>query len=158
MSKKKRMLINLDGVNMNYKKRTEEELRAILGEPNEEEGIGFVSCYNDADNWFISGDTEGINGGFMASDIINSIEEGFMKCHSRGYEASMSAAVNAIFYKWCIIKIKLSDIPNMVESLNMYKSWNVSGGATGIKLKPEFKYLFEDQTKHISAQIINESL
>ena len=42
---------------MDYKKRTEEELRAILGEPNEAEELGFVRCYNVNEGWFISGDT-----------------------------------------------------------------------------------------------------
>ena len=143
---------------MSYKKRSEEELRAILGEPNEVEGIGFVRCYNSSNRWFISGDTDGIDGGFMASEILDGIEKGYMDCHQRGYEASMSAAVNATFYKWCIIKIKMEDIPNMVDSLNMYKSWNVSGGAKGIRIKEEFEYIFEDPKLHIYANIINEQI
>ena len=143
---------------MDYKKRTEEELRAILGEPNEAEGLGFVRCYNVNEGWFISGDTDGIDGSYNATDIMDGIEKGFMECHHRSYEASVSAAINAITYKWCIIRVKMKDIPNMVESLNLYKHWNVSGGARGIKIKKEFEYIFEDHTKHISAQIINEPL
>lgn len=141
-----------------YKKRTEEELRAILGEPNEAEGICFVRCYNAEERWFISGDETGIDGGFMASEVIDVIEASYMSCHQRSYESSMSATINATFYKWCIIKVKMEDIPNMVDSLNLYKSWNVSGGAKGIRIKKEFEYLFEDPKLHISANIINEQI
>ena len=86
-----------------YKKRKETELRAILGEPDEANEIGFVLCYNADKRWFIAGDKDGIQGGYSASELLNGVEKGYMDCHGRGYESSMSACVNAIFYKWCII-------------------------------------------------------
>ena len=59
---------------MSYKKRTEEELRAILGEPNEVEGIGFVRCYNSDNRWFIFKIIFKISSGIITSSCNNSIK------------------------------------------------------------------------------------
>lgn len=134
--------------------RTEKELRAILGEPDEEKEIGFVLCFKGPEAWYISGNSEGIDGSYNITDLIERVEGGYDDCHSRGYESSMSACVNGITFQWSVIKVQLSKIPEMVESLGMYKCRNVSGQATGIKLLPEYAEWFNDDTKHISTQLI----
>ena len=144
------------GVPESLKKRTEEDFRKILGEPNEEQNICFVVCFNHKDEWYISGDTDGVEGGYNAKELIDKYEVGFDKSHKRGYQGSMSAAINATFYKWCIIRVSFIDIASMAENLNLYKCWNIAGGATGMKLKKEYYHLFEDKTKCVFANMITE--
>lgn len=141
-----------------YKKRSEQELRDILGEPDEKNGMIFVKCFEHKNEWYIEADTDGFTGGVMITELIDPIEKGFMLCHNRSYESSMSATINNIFYKWCVIKIDFNKILEYIENTNLYKCWNVSGGAQGAKLKKVYYDLFTDPTKHISAQFINESL
>lgn len=140
----------------NYKSRTEQELRDILGEPDEANEIGFVVCYNANKRWYISADKDGIEGGYEIKPLIDKYEKGFMECHHRSYESSMSACVNDIFYKWSIIKVDINAIGEMVDSMALYRSWNIAGGAKGLRLKEEYNSWFDDETKSIKVQLINE--
>lgn len=139
-----------------FKSRTEKELRDILGEPDEANKIGFVVCYNADKEWYISADTDGVDGGYEIKPLIDRYEKGYMECHHRSYESSMSACINNVFYKWSIIKCDISKLNNMIQSMSLYKSWNISGGAKGLKLKEEYFSWFNDPTKHIRISLIAE--
>jgi hypothetical protein len=80
-------------------------------------------------------------------DAIRSIENSYNRNHSRGYEASMSAAVHAIMFRPTVVQIPrdLSMIIEMFDGLSLYRINNVSGTYYGRRLKPEVaKELLKD--------------
>lgn len=75
-------------------------------------------------------------------------EKAYERFHSRGYEASMSACLNWLFFKPSIIRATIEELREMVAKQSVSRIGNVSGSVNVIPLKTSLaKPMWESGSK-----------
>lgn len=90
------------------------------------------------DTHYIECDTEGqIIAEETAKELERIIQSSYDTCHKRGYESSMSAAVNFIFFQRSIIKLPETVqelMPDLVQPVQVTRLSHISGFTCGLEL------------------------
>lgn len=81
----------------------------------------------DGTGWAIRGFTSESNG-------LEYFQSSYNRAHRLSYEASMSACLNAIYFRPSIIQLTIAEIQPMISALNVVSWRNVSGHVDVIPL------------------------
>lgn len=71
--------------------------------------------------------TYSIRGFKSEADGIEYFESAYRRAHLRGYEASMSACLNSIFFRPSIIKLSIPEVESLIEERKIVRAHHVSG-------------------------------
>ena len=92
----------------------------------------------NGEHYYIECDKEGqIMAEETAKKLERIVQSSYDDCYKRGYESSMSAAVNFIFFQRSIIKLPENVqelMPNLVQPVRVTRLSHISGFTCGLEL------------------------
>lgn len=72
-------------------------------------------------------DTYSIRGFKSEQDGLEYFESAYRRAHQRSYEGSMSACINAIFFRPSIVQLSIPEIHTLIEEQKVVRAHHTSG-------------------------------